>query len=147
MRKLLTLTTLFLLVMVLNAKSLVLVLSDGTQVYYYLGGEKNPVMKYDQERITIESDNYTFENIVKFYVSNTDADGIDNVKATDFSYDGSTFYVNTTSRPVKVYKTDGTETKVGINSDNGVTAIQISSLERGVYIVKIGKSSFKFVKK
>ncbi len=147
MRKLFTLTALFLFVMALSAKSLVLVLSDGTQVYYYLGGEKNPVMRYDKERITIEADNYTFEDVVKFYVSNTDADGIDDVKAVECNYDGSTFYVNTTSKSVKVYKTDGTEAKVDVSSGNGVTAIQTSSLEHGVYIVKIGKTSFKFIKK
>lgn len=147
MKKLITLTMLIAASVAISAKSLVLVLTDGTLVYYYLGGDTNPVMKFEGNKVSVDTDAFTFENIQKFYVSQTDATGIDDKKEVTTSFDGSALYVNTTEGTVGVYKTDGTKMEVTVSKTDNMTVVQTSSLERGVYIVKVGNTSLKFYKK
>lgn len=147
MKKLITLTMLIAASVAMSAKSLVLVLTDGTLVYYYLGGDTNPVMKFEGDKVSVDTDAFTFENIQKFYVSQTDAAAINDTKEVTTSFDGSALYVNTTEGTVAVYKTDGTKMDVDVSKTDNMTVVQTSSLERGVYIVKVGTTSLKFIKK
>ena len=44
-------------------KSLVLTLANNTLVYYMLGGTKNPMMRFADSKVCVESYEYTFSNI------------------------------------------------------------------------------------
>ena len=130
------------------AKSLVVVLNNGTEVYYKLGGEKNPVMTYDKEMLTVNTDQYTFSNFSRFYISNTDAPTVINdVRKQHTQFNGSTFCFYAENHEVNVYKADGTKVNVTVTTKNGMTTIDTSSLQRGTYIINIGQSSFKVCKK
>ncbi len=147
MRKLLTLALLLAISAAMSAKSLVLVLTDGTLVYYCLGGDTNPVMKFDAGDVSVETDVYTFGNIDKFYISQTDAAGIEETKEVTSSYDGNALCLNTTDKTVSVYKTDGTKVEAKISKTDGMTVVETSSLEKGIYIIKVGETSLKICKK
>ena len=54
----------------LSARSIVLTLKDGTHVYYLLGGESRPVLKFVDGNIVVNTDRYEFGDIKNFYISN-----------------------------------------------------------------------------
>ena len=56
-------------------KSLVLTLANNTLVYYVLGGDKNPMMRFADGKVCVNSDEYAFSNIKNFYISETDDPG------------------------------------------------------------------------
>lgn len=148
MKKILALILCLTMTVMADARSLILVLSDSTQVYYLLGGEKNPVMKCGKESITVDTDKYAFQDVVKFFLSDKDApDAINDMTIPGLTYDGSTLYVNSSVKSVNVYRIDGIEVEVKTAISDGRTAISTSSLERGTYVVKIGKASMKIHKK
>ena len=131
-----------------QAKSLVVVLADGTQVYYLLGGEKDPVMVYDKEHIIVNADQYTFSGVDRFYVSKTDdPSSVDGVKIEGMKFDGNTLYVSAENKRIAVYMTNGVRVAVGQTVKNGLTAVPMASLPSGTYIVRVGETSFKFCKK
>ena len=132
-----------------QAKSLVLTLSDGTNVYYMLGTGINPLMKFIDGKVTVNADTYTFSGIVKMRISKTDdPTGIESIAANNknFTLDGSTLYINTTGE-VKVYGADANEINIPASVNSGITSIDVSGLRNGVYIVKTEKASFKFLKR
>ena len=55
----------------ISAKSVVFTLSDGTQVYYLIGGGSNPIMTFENGSVTVNSDTYQISDIVNFYISKT----------------------------------------------------------------------------
>jgi len=132
-----------LLAFTVNAKSLVLVLADETQVYYLLDVNKFPVMTFGENTVKVNADQYTFSDISRFYISETDDPaGIGELKTIDKTIDGETLFVRTTGQ-VAVYKADGKHVQVKTSMSNGITAVSLASLKQGVYIVSIGNSSFK----
>lgn len=150
MKKLLFLTFICLIGPITSkARSLVLTLSDGTNIYYMLGTGVNPLMKFIDGKVTVNADTYTFSGIVKMRISKTDdPTGIESIAANNknFTLDGSTLYINTTGE-VKVYGADANEIKIPASVNNGITSIDVSGLRNGVYIVKTEKASFKFLKR
>ena len=72
MKKLTILCLLCLASMGAMAKSLVLTLSDGTLVYYLLGGETDPRMRFVEGKIEVNTDVYQISGIKNFYISNED---------------------------------------------------------------------------
>ena len=149
MKKLLTLIVLLSVVIATQAKSLVLTLVDGTEVYYLLGGSTNPVMKFvGNGEITVDADTYTFSGIKSFRISNTDdPSGIEAVKAASTKFDGNTLYINTKEKDVKVYSADGKLVETDVNVSDDMVAVSTAKLIKGVYVVKVGKTSFKFMKR
>lgn len=133
-----------------SAKSLVLLLEDGTKVYYLLGGDTNPLMKVVDGEVYVNADKYAFSGINKFYISTEDdPNGIGGVEAEGKSVapvmqDG-VLYVNTTGA-VSVYTLDGRATGAEVSSVNGGVAVNVDALPKGVYILKVGKNSVKFMK-
>ena len=78
---------LFLAIGVLSAKSLVLTLKNGTLVYYLLGGEANPMMRFVDGDIVVNTDKYEFGNIKNFYISATDdPSGIEHTVGENIQY-------------------------------------------------------------
>ena len=135
----------------ISAKSVVFTLSDGTQVYYLIGGGSNPIMTFENGSVTVNSDTYQISDIVNFYISNTDdPSGVSELKdsRSSFKMQGETLYVGcSASKEVKVYGINGVEQEVEVSIIGDVTAVRIANLPAGNYVVKVGKTSFKFYKK
>lgn len=119
-----------------QAKSLLITLSDGTEVYYQLGGEKNPVMTFEDGNVVVNTDKYTFKQIKKFVISAQD----------DPSGLKETFFVKG-SQTIEIYSLDGKKLEVVNNKADGFTAVSTSDLPKGVYVVKVGNQSMKVIKK
>ena len=133
----------------LSAKSLVLTLKDNTLVYYQLGGESNPMLRFVDGNIVVNTDRYEFDNIKNFYISETDdPSGIKNSMDSHIQYDHDLIIIDTNkSLPVNVYTSDGHKVEVFFQKVNDKTLINLSPLSRGAYIVNIGESSLKILKK
>lgn len=133
----------------LSAKSLVLTLKNGTLVYYLLGGESNPMMRFADGGIIVNTDKYEFANIRNFYISTTDdPNGIKQVVEGDIQYAHNMVVIDT-DKPlsVAVYACNGHKIDTPIQQANGKTLVDLNSLPQGAYIVTIGESSLKILKK
>ena len=131
-----------------SAKSLVLELNDGTLVYYLLGGETNPVLRFDGDEVMVDADKYAFTDVAKFFISEenqpTAIDGKPAEAQTEMK-DGQ-LYVST-QETVAVYTTDGRLVSRARQAGKGCSVVDASQLAAGVYVVRYGKKSFKFVKR
>ena len=140
---------LFLAIGVLSAKSLVLTLKNGTLVYYLLGGEANPMMRFVDGDIVVNTDKYEFGNIKNFYISATDdPSGIEQAIGEDIQYAHNIMVVST-DKPLAmaIYTSAGHKVSTPIHQANGRTCIDLNPLPQGAYIVTIGGSSLKVLKK
>lgn len=145
--------SLALMIMLLSAsamaKSVVFTLSDGTLVYYLLGGEKNPVMKFVDGKVTVNTDSYELTKIKNFYISDTDdPNGIEQTLAEqNVSFSANQFVVKADAKSVKVFNLSGTQANASITSAEGFVTIDLSELVKGTYIINVGTASFKVMKK
>ena len=130
----------------LNAKSLVLVLSDSTRVYFLL--DTTPVMKFQSGKVTVEAKEYAFTDIARFYISQTDdPTGIESQLAKqEVKWEGGTMLLQGKQK-AEVYSTGGVKQEVGITVTADMTFIDTNPLPKGTYILKAGKTSMKFMKK
>jgi hypothetical protein len=134
----------------LSAKSLVLTLENGTLVYYLLGKDANPMMRFTDGRITVNTDIYEFSGIKNFYISTADdPNGIEHtIKNTLAEYRNNMVIFNTDNMPViKVYSGNGHEVNVSHRQIGDKTAIDLSTLPQGTYIITAGETSLKILKK
>lgn len=130
-------------------KSLVLTLANNTLVYYMLGGAKNPMMRFADGKVCVESDEYTFSNIKNFYISETDdPSGIEHLlKEQQITYKAGTLIVHTDSpESISVYTVNGMKISVPVELAGNVVAVSMTQLPNGVYVVRVGESSFKVFK-
>lgn len=149
MKRLLSLLLLSSMLTGLQAKSLVLSLKDGTLVYYYLEGEKSPVMTWDGEgSIVVNADEYAISGIKHFYISDDDdPNAIASMPASQASFRGG--WLTTTApvdAPVGVYTTDGKHVDTAVSRDGHSVRINLNALPKGIYVVAVGKSTFKVSK-
>lgn len=152
MKKLLTLIALMAFVMSASAKSVVFALKDGTLVYYFLGGDVKPVMRFVEGKVTVNTDTYEFSDIKNFYISAEDDPNITNIEnlfaQDEKQFSGNVFVLKTaTAKPVKVYDANGAMVEVEVNQADGYISVDMNSLRRGTYIIKVGEGSFKVLKK
>ena len=129
-----------------QAKSLVLTLTDGTRVYYLLGGDTNPMMRLSDDGVTVNADGYTFGNLKNFYISSTDdPNGIEQqLAATKTSYhDNMLVCTAKGTDKVQVWTATGTQAKASISYESGMALVDLSHLPQGAYIVKIGQTTMK----
>lgn len=131
------------------AKSVVFTLKDGTLVYYLLGGEKNPVMRFTDGGFTVNADEYELSDVKNFYISATDdPDGIEQVMAAErISFSANRFVAKSDAGSVSVHTLGGAKVKAGVERAGGYVTVDMSLLQRGAYVISIGESSFKVVKK
>lgn len=149
MKRLVTLMIVLASVCMASAKSVVFTLSDGTLVYYFLGGETNPIMRFVDDKVVVNADTYEFSGIKNFYISNEDdSNAIENVLAkSGIKYDGNTVVVGAAKgKTVKVFAVNGTEVKAPISTAEGYAAVDMSGLQKGTYIISVGSSSIKVQK-
>ncbi|MCR5315052.1 MAG: T9SS type A sorting domain-containing protein [Bacteroidaceae bacterium] len=129
-----------------NARSLVLVLSDSTKIYFLL--DDKPVLRMVDGKVLIDTQAFSFEDVDHFYISQTDDPSSIEVVLAErkVKFEGNTLVVDG-DKAVEVYAVNGTKMKVKMSKSAGVTMVNTEDLVKGVYIVKIGKTSFKFSKK
>lgn len=129
-----------------QAKSLVLTLADGTRVYYLLGGDTNPMMRLSDDGVTVNADSYTFGNLKNFYISSTDdPNSIEQqlAEAKASYHDNMLVCTVKETEKAQVWTVAGTRVQASIKHEGGMTLIDLSSLPQGVYIVVIGKATMK----
>lgn len=130
-------------------KSLVLTLANNTLVYYVLGGDKNPMMRFADGKVCVNSDEYAFSNIKNFYISETDdTSGIEHLlKEQQITYKAGTLIVHADStESIGVYTANGMKVSVPVEQSGDVVAVSLNQLPKGVYVVRVGESSFKVFK-
>ena len=130
-------------------KSLVLTLANNTLVYYVLGGAKNPMMRFADGKVCVNSDEYAFSNIKNFYISETDdPSGIEHLlKEQQITYKAGTLIVHTDNpESIGVYNANGMKISVPVEQSGDVVAVSMTQLPNGVYVVRVGESSFKVLK-
>lgn len=130
-------------------KSLVLTLTDGTLVYYLLGGDVNPMMHLSEEGTQVNADTYTFGNLKNFYISLTDdPNGIEQVLTdahVSYSRNMLVFTAKDTDK-VQVYTTAGTPAQADVKVMGDKVLVDLNQLPQGAYVVKMGQSSLKVMK-
>lgn len=130
-------------------KSLVLTLANNTLVYYVLGGDKNPMMRFADGKVCVNSDEYAFSNIKNFYISETDdPSGIEHLlKEQQITYKAGTLIVHTDNpESIGVYNANGMKVSVPVEQSGDFVAVSLNQLPKGVYVVRVGESSFKVLK-
>lgn len=142
MKKLLFIIVLMVAAVTVQAKSLVITLADGTEVYYLLGGDVNPVMKFKDGKVTVNADAYEISDIKKFVISQTDDPS--GIKA-------ETFYVKG-KQDIEVFSLDGkkvdTIKSTSLQSkEDAISSLSLTILPKGVYVLKIGSATMKVLKK
>lgn len=151
MKKLTCLMTfLCLMTMSVMAKSIVFTLSDDAKVYYLLGGETNPILRFIDGKVTINTDQYEISDIKNFYISNEDdPTAIENVLATQqVQFRANTLIINAADvKTVKVYAVGGTEVQADVQQQDDLVSIHLDALSSGLYVISTGKASFKVMKK
>lgn len=148
------LTILFVLLLVASvgamAKSVVFTLSNNTKVYYLLGGETNPMLRFVDGKVTVNADVYEFSDIKNFYISSEDdPNAIEStLSASSMTYSANTLVVKAGEvKAVKVYSVGGQEVNADVQKSDDVITVNLNGLGKGAYIVKVGDASFKVLKK
>lgn len=148
-KKLLLVLMLLICTMGATAKSVVFTLKNGTLVYYLLGGETSPMMRFVDGKVTVNTDLYELSDIKNFYISATDdPSGIEQkLTAEKVSYSANRFVAKTDAKSVNVYTLGGTKVAATIEEAGGYITIDLSALRPGAYVISIGESAFKVMKK
>ncbi len=128
-----------------NAKSLVLVLADGTEAYYNIDTQ-SAIMHLVDGNVVIETDSYQFSDIKRFFISNDDApSAIGNIDASKpISQDGILYIPNQDS--AILYTIDGKQVAISQNGTD-TQSFNMGYLPTGTYLVKTKKATLKFTKK
>lgn len=150
MKKLAFLSFMCLVSLTTMAKSVVFTLSDGTKVYYLLGGETNPVLRFVDGKMKVDADLYELSDIKNFFISEEDdPNGIEALLSKqNITIKANTVVVNSSAvKTLKVFTLSGVEVKADVQRLNDVLTVDLNSLEKGTYVISTGKSSLKVMKK
>ena len=109
-----------------SAKSVVFVLNDSTKMYYPLA---KAVIKFKNNGFTVGSDTYEFASFDRFFISEEDAPSGIYQQSIDGDWQ---------KQPSAIYDMNGRKVADGV---------ELSSLPKGIYILKYGNKSTKFIKK
>lgn len=130
------------------AKSLVITLTDGTLVYYLLGSDTNPKLHFVDGGIMINADNYALEGVKNFYISNEDdPNAIKDVFTDDKMEIRDNVLIIPSTETVSVYTTAGKQVQANSRLMSNKTIIDLNALPQGSYVINIGKTSFKIMKR
>lgn len=147
-------TILFTLMLIVSpgamAKSVVFTLANNTKVYYLLGSETNPMMRFVDGKMTVNADTYNFSDIKNFYISSEDdPNAIEStLAASSMTYSANTLVVKASEvKSVKVYSVGGKEVNANIQKAGDVITVNLNGLEKGAYVISTGDASFKVLKK
>lgn len=142
-------TCLFLAIGSASARSLVLTLKNGTHVYYLLGKDSNPMLRFVDGGMVINTDRYEFSSLKNFYISATDdPNGIEHVMDDMVQYGDNKVVVDTDKlTDISIYTLDGCRVNTHTLQANGKVTIDLTSLPQGTYVITIGGSSLKILKR
>lgn len=132
------------------SKSLVLTLNDDSKVYFIMTNTDVPVMKFTEGGVTINGkDSYTFSQIKSFVISNTDApNAIDDVPAdAKVEMRANTLILSGNAKNVKVFNAAGSQVEACVTKYGEQVSVDLNGLDKGVYIISSGSTSFKVMKK
>lgn len=130
------------------AKSLVITLTDGTLVYYLLGSDTNPKLHFVDGGIMINADNYALEGVKNFYISNEDdPNAIKDVFTDEKMEIRDNVLIIPSTETVSVYTTAGKQVQANSRLMSNKTIIDLNALPQGSYVINIGKTSFKIMKR
>lgn len=133
-----------------SAKSLVITLKNGTNVYFLITADKSPVMKFNDGGITmVDGASYTFAEVKSFDISNTDDPNAIDEASDDakISYRANTILFAGDVNKVKVYNASGVQVEANVSKAGDRVAIDLNDLTKGVYVINTGDTSFKVIKK
>lgn len=135
----------------ISAKCVIITLKGGMLMYYQLGGEKNPVMTFPDGKVAMNDDVFEISDIKSFVISPEDVPeevALKELENPQMRFVGGILTTKAgEGNEVKVYTLSGTEVKAEKSEADGLVSVNLSKLQRGTYIVKIGKESFKVNKK
>jgi len=123
-----------------SAKSLVFTLSDGTTVTYALTRNDEVKMVVQDSIVYLNTDQYQFSNIVSWRISKNTPSAIATL-TTETSRSGDVITFSKAGR-ISVFSQDGRRVATAEGE-----SIDLSTLPRGIYIVKSGDSSLKVMKR
>lgn len=132
-----------------SARSLVLTLKNGKHVYYLLGESPNPMLRFVEGSVVVNTDRYEFSNIKNFYISATDdPNGIEHVVGDMVRYDENKVIIDTDkSTDICIYTLDGCRVNAHMLQINGKVVIDLTPLPQDTYVITMGESSLKVLKK
>ena len=121
-------------------------LNDSTKIYFLLNDK--PVLRMEKGKVLIDTQTFSFEDVDRFYISQTDdPSGIEAVMAEkQLKFEGNSLVVEG-DKVVEIYAVNGVKMRAKVSKTAGMTTVDTGNLAKGAYVVKVGKSSFKFVKK
>lgn len=148
MKKCILSAALALLTLTAHAKSLVLLLSDSTEVYYLLAGDVDPKMTWADGIVTINDDTYELSGFLKFYISDTD----DPTAVRTVQSDSEQPLLNAGQMcvagqvDIRVYTTDGRRVDAPSAWDGTTTTLDTRALPAGTYVITFGTGTLKYRK-
>ena len=101
-------------------------------------------MIFVNSQVWVEGRHYQFGDIAEFRLVDADPTGVSLPIVAERA--GSAIVLNTLATVV-VSDLGGRRVEVPVSQADGRQVVDVSRLPKGAYVVKAGKSSFKFVKK
>lgn len=127
--------------------------TEGETVFFF---SENPRFTYDGQIVKLSTTKLLLEyapsNIISVKLENRVNTGIDTVKEKKkITYDISDTKIIirgcSAGESVRLYTTNGASIVKAYASGNGDASINLSSLQKGIYIIKTRTSSFKIIRK
>lgn len=148
MKKIALVFCLALTVLAASARGLLITTKGGVAAYFPITATERPVMIFVNSQVWVEGRHYQFGDIAEFRLVDADPTGVRLPIVAERA--GSAIVLNTLATVV-VSDLDGRLVEVPVSQADGQAdgrqVVDVSRLPKGAYVVKAGKSSFKFVKK
>ncbi|MBO5866318.1 MAG: T9SS type A sorting domain-containing protein [Bacteroidaceae bacterium] len=134
---------------------LVIEINDSKQHSYSLSDK--PVITFDNDRLFIKTDkieiDYPISNIVKYYFIELDETGVEDIKNDvdniNFIYTNPDFLcvegINGDA-DINIYDISGRVCAVNSTKSDNCMKIELNTLKKGVYIIKVNNHSFKITR-
>lgn len=141
-----TILPIALLALALNieARSLVVTTTSGTKAYFPITDTERPVMQFINGNIWVSGKHYQFADIKNFRITDDEPTAIAAIPA--YTQREGCIVVDS-EVAVTIATLDGKVVNADVTRGDGTTAISVASLPPGIYVIKAGKASFKFVKR
>lgn len=127
-----------------GARGLLITTKGGVAAYFPITATDRPVMSFVNSQVWVEGRHYQFGDIAEFRLVDADPTGVRLPAVAERT--GNAIVLNTHAAVV-VSDLGGRLVEVPISQADGQQVVDVSRLPKGAYVVKAGKSSFKFVKK
>lgn len=144
MKKLALVLCLALTVLAASARGLLITTKGGVAAYFPITATERPVMSFVNSQVWVEGRHYQFGDIAEFRLVDADPTGVRLPAVAERT--GNAIVLNTHAAVV-VSDLEGRLVEVPVSQADGQQVVDVSRLPKGAYVVKAGKSSFKFVKK